>query len=102
MRAEQAAALIMLEQPLWKDDGSTCDMYYWFYGTLALKQVGGKRWKAWKKSLSTVLLENQVEKGKDAGSWEPIGPWGYAGGRAYATALCALSLAVDARYDEVK
>jgi len=101
-RAEAHAALLMLQQPVWSEDGGTCDMYYWYYGTLAMKQCGGKRWKAWNKSLGKELLAHQVEKGKDAGSWDPIGPWGHAGGRAYSTAMCALSLAIDARYAVIK
>jgi hypothetical protein len=36
-----------------------------------------------------------------AGSWDPSGPWGTAGGRVYSTALLTLCLEVTYRYERV-
>ena len=43
-----------------------------------------------------------VAKGGAAdGSWDPNGPWGYSGGRVYATATMVLSLEVYYRYTKL-
>ena len=36
------------------------------------------------------------------GSWDPIGPWGLEGGRVASTALMAMCLEVDYRYERVR
>ena len=51
--------------------------------------MGGEFWDAWHAAIESAILQNQVEAGKDAGSWDPIGPWGYAGGRVYSTAMAS-------------
>ena len=39
-------------------------------------------------------LESQRMDGSSKGSWDPIGPWGYVGGRVYSTSLMAMTLSV--------
>ena len=34
-------------------------MYYWYYGTLAMFQMGGEHWERWNKNLKTVVIDNQ-------------------------------------------
>ena len=79
-------------------------MYYWYYATLAMFQVGGKHWDVWKKGMEKAMVETQ-RKDTDycqyKGSWDPIGPWGLDGGRVYSTAILALCLEVFYRYDKV-
>ena len=79
-------------------------MYYWYYATLAMYQVGGKHWDKWKAGMERAMVENQ-RKDTDfceyKGSWDPIGPWGPDGGRVYSTACLALCLEVFYRYDRV-
>ena len=78
-------------------------MYYWYYGSLAMFQVGGKPWKTWNIALQEALLHIQETSGGAAGSFPPIDPWGGAAGRVYATAICALTLETPfrfARYDK--
>ena len=99
---KKQADLIVNTLPTWSEDGSSNDMYYWYYGTFALNQWGGKHWKSWKKAIEKALLGNQrTEKGNFKGSWDPNGPWGEDGGRVYSTATCALILEVYYRYARV-
>lgn len=106
------------------------DMYYWYWASLALFQMGDSSWKAWEKGLmAPVLLKYQrgwhskdVAKfgagvlspayksdgsvNSDAGrwildehgSWDPVDPWGMAGGRVYSTAINVLTLSVPHRF----
>lgn len=77
------------------------DFYYWYYGTLALFQVGGKHWKTWNKALKESLLELQeTNRGSAyAGSWPPDRAYGGQGGRIYQTTLGILMLTTYYRYD---
>jgi hypothetical protein len=73
---------------------SQTNVYYWYYGTLAMFNYHGEKWREWNKAMHSVLLSEQRKAGDDAGSWDPIGPWGRYGGRVYSTALSALCLEV--------
>ena len=81
--------------PTWNPTDGSIDMYYWYYATLAMFQVGGKHWDKWKAGMETAMVEHQ-RKDTDfceyKGSWDPIDPWGLDGGRVYATALLAVVL----------
>jgi hypothetical protein len=77
---------------------SEWNLYYWYYGTLAMKQYGGEPWDAWNSAVRDELVASQRTEGDAAGSWDPIGPWGPYGGRVYATALATLCLEVYYRY----
>ena len=76
-------------------------MYYWYYGTLAMYQVGGTAWTTWNKAMSSAIIEQQRQDGHFKGSWDPIGAWGEEGGRVYSTALLTLCLEVYYRYGRV-
>ena len=95
------ADLIVRKPPRWDPDGGYCDMYYWYYGTYALFQMGGKRWKFWERALETAVRDTQIEEGDARGSWDPVGPWGYIGGRVYSTALMTMCLQVHYRYSQL-
>lgn len=86
------ADLMLKLLPEWDPEGLGTDMYYWYYGSLALRRLGGKHWDAWRKALEPAVLEGQVKSGHESGSWDPIGPWGHSGGRVYATAMMASCL----------
>ena len=47
--------------------------------------------------LAEILVESQVKRGPDSGSWEPSDRWSDVGGRVYSTALAALTLDADSR-----
>lgn len=70
------------------------NMYYWYYGTLAMYQYGGEPWKKWNSVVRDTLINQQRTSGEFAGSWDPNGPWGRYGGRLYSTALSTLTLEV--------
>ncbi len=83
------ADLLLKSLPEWDPSGHRTDMYYWYYGSFAMRRLGGKYWEAWRKAMERAVLEGQRQDGHAAGSWDPIGPWGWSGGRVYATAMMA-------------
>ena len=105
--AEIQHADLMAEKnvlPQWDEEGKGCDMYYWYYGSYAMFQMGnkyGNHWKKWNAALKPTLLDNQRQDGDFKGSWNPVGPWGYSGGRVYSTAIGALCLEVYFRYSQI-
>ena len=81
------------------------DLYYTYYSSLAMFQVGGEFWRLWRAMFQRQLVGEQVLARRDArgrpvrGSWDPARHrWGKSGGRVYATAMAALSLEVPFRY----
>jgi len=98
---EQHADLMLRSLPEWDSKGMTNDMYYWYYGSYAMYQMGGKHWKAWNEAMKKAVLQSQRKDGDSKGSWDPNGPWGHAGGRVYSTASMVLCLEVYFRYAKV-
>ncbi len=92
------ADLMLKSLPEWDEEGLGNDMYYWYYGSYAMYQMGGKHWTRWNKAMKKAVFESQRQDGDFKGSWDPSGPWGWSGGRVYSTALMALSLEVYFRY----
>ena len=74
------------------------NMYYWYYGTMAMYLSGGRAWDQWNQQMKATLLDSQVVEGSNKGSWQPDGLWAGYGGRAYSTAMAALTLEVYYRY----
>jgi hypothetical protein len=77
----------------------TGNLYFWYYGTLAMFRAGGASWATWNEGMKRTLVPAQAEDG----SWEPIDPYArYARDReddkSYTTALCVLSLEIYYRY----
>lgn len=93
--------LLKRNLPTWDPDGFGNDMYYWYYGTYAMFQMGGASWKAWEPKLKAAVIDSQCKQGDAKGSWDPNGPWGFSGGRVYSTALMALTEEVYFRYGRV-
>lgn len=78
---------------------ATGNLYFWYYGSLAMLRHGGNEWARWNESLKETLLPAQ----RADGSWEPLSVYAeYAGDSSrdavYTTALCVLSLEVYYRY----
>ncbi|MEZ6197382.1 MAG: prenyltransferase/squalene oxidase repeat-containing protein [Planctomycetota bacterium] len=101
------AELLTEKMPLWDESRGSIDMYYWYYGTLAMFQVGGPGWEAWNRAMQRAVVDTQrgVRKGGEpdnfTGSWDPKGAWGENGGRIYSTAIMTLCLEVYYRYGKV-
>lgn len=62
--------------------------WYWYFGTLALANIGGEKWDDWNKAMKGLLLSHQ----RSADSWDPEGPWATVGGRVYSTAFGIMTL----------
>ena len=96
-------SLLLKRTPAWPDDSiRLVNMYYWYYGTYGMFQMGGTGWGKWNKALKEALLPAQRKEVEVAGSWDPVGEWGIAGGRVYSTAISVLTLEVYYRYDRIK
>ena len=77
----------------------TGNVYFWYYGTLAMFRAGGASWTTWNEGMKRTLVPSQAADG----SWEPIDPYARyarddARDKSYTTALCVLSLEVYYRY----
>ncbi len=90
----EAASYIMRHPPA----ASHRNLYYWYYGTMALYQLNSEAWPSWNSALQNELLPTQVRGGTQAGSWDTETVWGGCGGRVYTTAMAALCLEVYYRY----
>lgn len=103
----QGVQILMREPPTWQEQKgrslSKINIYYWYYGTYALFQFGGKDWRIWNERMQEALIPTQRQGNIDEdGSWDPIGEWGLAGGRVYSTALGAMTLEVFYRFERHK
>jgi hypothetical protein len=75
--------------------GPTDDLYYDYYATRLLHQVGGNTWLVWNGKMKKMLLDSQSKNDHEAGSWyegfdKGHGP--HVGGRLYITFLATLIL----------
>jgi hypothetical protein len=95
---KKGADLCLNTPPVW-----TIDFYYWYYGTLAIFQVGGDYWKKWNESMKKAIIDSQrMDKSDDRyGSWDALDPWAQDGGRVYSTAVNVMCLEVYYRYARV-
>jgi hypothetical protein len=98
---QKGTALLLKRLPEWNVGAGTIDMYYWYYGSLAMFQVGGDSWKSWNAAMKPAVIDHQRKDGDQRGSWDPIGAWGSDGGRVYSTAMMVLSLETYYRYPRI-
>jgi hypothetical protein len=89
--------------PNWNPDDGSIDMYYWYWGSLGLFQVGGTHWRKWNEAIVEAVVKHQHPKGSGSrtGSWDPLDPWGADGGRVYSTAMLTMCMEVYYRYGRV-
>lgn len=89
--------LVMAEKFL--DFDNDKDVYAWYYITQVVHNVGGPAWNRWNGRMREVVPDQQVEKGPEAGSWDPsLDKWGHIGGRLYTTSLLTCMLEVYYRH----
>lgn len=94
--ASDEAAAYLLENAT---DRGEYNIYYLYYGTLAMYQHGGEAWSTWNARVRDDVVRRQRTKGHMAGSWDPDdSPYGTKGGRIYGTALATLTLEVYYRF----
>jgi len=81
--------------------------YYVYYGTLAMFQYGGDKWKKWDKEMKEKVLQAQIKGGCADGSWvcangrevPGFNTWvDGIGGKVFTTSLGILTLEVYYRY----
>lgn len=93
---KKSLAVCLEYTPEWDTEGGHIDMFSWFFGALSIAHHtrGYSQAGAWFDALHAAVLTTQrpVGSGAKAGSWDPIGTWGHAGGRVYSTAILALAL----------
>ena len=94
----KGALLLAAKPPVWNADDGSIDLYYWYWGTLAMSQKGGPEWEGWRNHLVQTLPPHQRRDDAEVrGSWDPVDPWGAEGGRVYATAVACLASEIVAR-----
>ncbi len=89
----RVTAMLLRDKPAW--NANAIDLYYWYYGTRALKAGGlPAEWTAWKTEVTNALTKNQNprSRGCRGGSWEPVDRWSGEGGRIYVTSMAVLTL----------
>ncbi len=100
--AKRQAAIFLANPPEWSRVELKTGMdsiYYWYYATIALFQMGGQPWDQWNKELKKTVLLRQRRGGCLDGSWDPPANWwDRMGGRVYATALNVLNMEIYYRY----
>lgn len=74
------------------------NVYYWYYATLTMYQLGGIHWTRWNEALRSTLVSTQRTDGALAGSWDPDSMWGGYGGRIFSTSLSTLCLEIYYRF----
>lgn len=76
------------------------DLYYTYYGTVAMSRMGAEYLDPWNQGMCDPLVHHQVAgPGDGRGSWPPeIDQYGRDGGRVYTTAMACLCLEVCYRY----
>jgi len=80
-----------------KPNSNAPNLYFIYYGSLALYQHQGPHWEKWNSQIKPLLLRRQIKKGANAGTWKG-GRYAGSSGRVIATAMAALSLEVYYRY----
>ena len=96
-RASDEAAAFLVQNPT--DGGGEFNIYYLYYGTLAMYQHGGDAWSSWNGRVRDQIVARQHRQGHKAGSWDPDDSrYGTKGGRIYGTALATLTLEVYYRF----
>lgn len=99
---DRASRHLLTNTPLWRKlrtPSTDTTFYYWYYGTLAMFQRGGRDWERWNGDMRDMLIRNQRKDGHVDGSWDPDDAWiGPYAGRLYSTTLNILNLEVYYRY----
>jgi hypothetical protein len=113
MTAEKLACHLLLNQPLSAQAENEArqellrhlpgtgedNVYYWYYGTLAMFQFQDDAWRQWNDALkSRLMVLQEPQSSYLSGSFPPDAIWGGYGGRVYSTAMSCLCLEVYYRY----
>ena len=98
-RTAESVDYILKNKPRWRPQNlEDTNVYYWYYATMAMHQLGGPKWDEWNREIRETLVKAQRQDGPYAGSWDSRTRWGQFGGRVYSTAVATLTLEVYYRY----
>ncbi len=80
--------------------GPDRNVYYWYYATQACHHMEGAHWKRWNEVMREAVPRAQVQRGREAGSWDPstTDPFEVRAGRLYTTCLSIYMLQVYYRH----
>ncbi len=80
--------------------GPDRNVYYWYYATQACHHMEGVHWKRWNEVMREAVPRAQVQRGPEAGSWDPsiTDPHEVRAGRLYTTCLSIYMLQVYYRH----
>ncbi len=90
-----------VENFITKNQPDRQDVYYYYYATQVMFNVGGKSWTDWNDKMRDFLVKKQEtdEKSPNHGSWAPQGDvFGQQGGRLMMTSMNLLTLEVYYRH----
>jgi hypothetical protein len=74
-------------------------VYYYYYGTLFMHQMGGDDWTVWNNAIKTSVVSAQLKApDPNVGAFPAIGFDGEVGGQIYSTSMCVLTLETYYRY----
>ena len=72
--------------------------YFWYYGTLAMHQMGGRFWRHWNEKIRRMYPEHQRRNPPELfGSWDPDTAR-LSGGRLFSTTMSILALETYYRF----
>jgi hypothetical protein len=76
---------------------------WWYFGSLAMFQLGGPSWERWNAAMQTAVLDGERRDNTrdDYGSWDPAPRASDPLGRIGTTALNTLTMEVYYRYPRV-
>ena len=93
------SGLNAVSEALVKKGPDSRNVYYNYYATQVLKQVGGPLWTQWDEKMKKELLSTQEKTGHAAGSWfNKAMTHSDVGGRLYITTMSTMMLEVYYRY----
>jgi len=86
----------LLDNPIqWNEP----NVYYWYYATQVAHHMEGDAWRNWNREMRQIIPENQVQRGREKGSWDPAyDEYGVKAGRLFMTCLCTYMLEVYYRH----
>lgn len=74
------------------------NIYFNYYATQVMSHYEGPLWERWNERMRNRLVEEQADRGHEAGSWYYADEHSEDGGRLYNTAMAIMTLEVYYRY----
>jgi beta-lactamase regulating signal transducer with metallopeptidase domain len=85
-------SVLASKRPSWNKSSSSVDYYYWYFGSKAMKLVGGEFEKKWQEDLHAALLPRQLGSEGLIGSFPAVDAWSEPKATVHATVMATLAL----------